>query len=330
MRLLSVIIPSYNTELYIERCLDSLLYDEEIIDKLDIIIVNDGSSDKTPKIAKKYQESFPKTITVINKENGGHGSTVNAGLKIAKGKYLKIIDSDDWVNVFDFSDFVKRLEEVDDDLVITDYVQSVLYDGIEDRVSFFHGDDSSKPIDQIRDISCPNGVDFALSIHAITVKTEKLKEVWGEGLLEHTFYVDMQFAAKVLECTKTFRTLDYTIYVYFIGRPDQSVADFFRRRSDHERVLRWIVTELDSGEVQESEFLTFMLKLMLKSMINTHYEAYYQTLEATRDQLQEIFDFDVFLMARCPDLHSGLSAAYGLRRRLSPMRRFLKRKWLTM
>ena len=107
-------------------------------------------------------------------------------------------------------------------------------------------------------------------------------------------------------------------------------GNLYRRRSDHERVLRWIVTELDSGEVQESEFLTFMLKLMLKSMINTYYEAYYQTLEATRDQLQEIFDFDVFLMARCPDLHNGLSAAYGLRRRLSPMRRFLKRKWLTM
>ncbi len=106
MRLLSVIIPSYNTEIYLARCLDSLLYHSDILKQLDIIVVNDGSKDHTSEIAQEYQAKFPDTITVINKENGGHGSTINAGIKVAQGKYLKVLDSDDWVNINDFGNFV--------------------------------------------------------------------------------------------------------------------------------------------------------------------------------------------------------------------------------
>ena len=66
--------------------------------KLDIIVVNDGSTDQTVEITNKYVEKYKQSIRLINKENGGHGSTINTSIKHAKGKYYKILDSDDWVN----------------------------------------------------------------------------------------------------------------------------------------------------------------------------------------------------------------------------------------
>ena len=93
MKLLSIAIPCYNSAGYMRKCIDSLLPGGEDVE---IIIVNDGSSDNTPDIAEEYRERFPGIIKVVNKENGGHGSAVNAGLEQARGLYFKVVDSDDW------------------------------------------------------------------------------------------------------------------------------------------------------------------------------------------------------------------------------------------
>lgn len=328
--MLSVIIPSYNTELYIERCLDSLLYNQDIIDKIEIIVVNDGSKDNTAAIAERYKKLFPQTVIVINKENGGHGSTINAGLAVAQGKYVKVVDSDDWVNIFEFKPFVERLAEINDDLIVTNFTQNILYDGTISDVSFCNKDSESMPVEQIDGIISSDGEHFTLSMHSMTVKTKALKKVWGSGLMENTFYVDMQFVTKVLECTKTFRTLNYTIYMYFIGRPEQSVADFFKRRKNHERVLKWVLSELHSKRVQESEYLSVAIAKLAETMTQTHYEMYYRTLTATRAELQEILEFDTYLMNEYPDLHKSLAVTRNLRRRMSPLRRFIKRKMLVI
>ena len=93
MKILSIVVPTYNVEKYLERCIDSLVYDEKVLNDLEILIVNDGSKDNSLQIAKKYEKQYPNTIKVIDKENGGHGSTINAGLKVATGKYFRVIDS---------------------------------------------------------------------------------------------------------------------------------------------------------------------------------------------------------------------------------------------
>ena len=92
---LSIVIPAYNIETFLPKCLDSLVYAKNIGD-CEIIVVNDGSKDNTLKIAKEYEKNFPSVVRVFDKENGGHGSAVNLGMKVAKGKYFKILDSDDW------------------------------------------------------------------------------------------------------------------------------------------------------------------------------------------------------------------------------------------
>ena len=95
MKLITFAIPCHNSEKYMKKCIDSLLVAK---DDIEIIIVNDGSTDDTQKIANQYAKKYPDTIKAIHKENGGHGSGVNVGLENATGLYYKVVDSDDWVD----------------------------------------------------------------------------------------------------------------------------------------------------------------------------------------------------------------------------------------
>ena len=96
-KLLSVVVPSYNASKYLDFNLQSFLR-PSVPEKLEVIVVDDGSTDDTARIADAYHEKYPETIKVIHKENGGHGSGINAGLRAATGKYFKVVDADDWVD----------------------------------------------------------------------------------------------------------------------------------------------------------------------------------------------------------------------------------------
>ena len=89
-KILTVTIPSYNVEAYLEDCLESFV-NSEVMDDIEVLIVNDGSSDNTAKIAQRYADKYENTFRLINKENGGHGSTINTGVREAKGKYFKVV-----------------------------------------------------------------------------------------------------------------------------------------------------------------------------------------------------------------------------------------------
>ena len=95
MKLLSIAIPSYNSENYMRNCIESLLPGGE---EVEIIIVNDGSKDGTAAIADEYAAKYPTIVKAVHQENGGHGEAVNAGLRAATGLYYKVVDSDDWVD----------------------------------------------------------------------------------------------------------------------------------------------------------------------------------------------------------------------------------------
>ena len=106
MKLLSIAIPCYNSEKYMRKCVESLLIGG---DDVEILIVNDGSTkDKTAEIADEYAAKYPTIVKAIHKENGGHGSAVNAGIANASGLFFKVVDSDDWVK----EDYLERLVEL--------------------------------------------------------------------------------------------------------------------------------------------------------------------------------------------------------------------------
>lgn len=120
-KILSIIIPTYNMELYLKRCIDSLVTAKQTLGDTEIIVVNDGSKDKSLSIANGYKELYPESLIVIDKTNGNYGSCINAALKIASGKYIKVLDADDWFNTNALVEFVMCLKSLDVDLVLTDY-----------------------------------------------------------------------------------------------------------------------------------------------------------------------------------------------------------------
>ena len=118
----SVIMPLYNKGAYVEKAIRSVL--EQTYPHYELIVVNDGSKDNTQQIAEGYVARFPRIFRLINKENGGHGSAVNAGLAVATGQFFKVVDSDDWVNEKALQAVLDTLEVYQDDieLLISNYV----------------------------------------------------------------------------------------------------------------------------------------------------------------------------------------------------------------
>ena len=109
MKLLSIAIPSYNSEDYLENCIKSLLPGGEDVE---ILVVDDGSKDMTSEIADAYEKKYPGIVRAIHQENGGHGAAVNTGIENARGLYFKVVDSDDWVDLDSYLVILSKLKEL--------------------------------------------------------------------------------------------------------------------------------------------------------------------------------------------------------------------------
>lgn len=217
MKLISFVIPCFNSEEYMEKAVNSILVGGEDVE---IIIVNDGSHDNTLKIARSLKKKYPKIIKVINKENGGHGSGVNAGLEAATGKYFKVVDSDDWVDKKSLKKVIKTLKKIDVDMMIVNYVyekynstKEINYKNILPENKIFTWEDVGK-----------FKLNTYLLMHSVIYKTDLLKEI-NLKLPEHTFYVDNIYVYYPLPSVKTMYYLNVPFYRYFIGRDDQSVNE---------------------------------------------------------------------------------------------------------
>ena len=224
MKLLSITVPCYNSSAYMRRCIDSLLCAG---DDVEIIVVNDGSTDNTADIAEEYRERFPRIVRVVNKENGGHGSAVNAGIERAEGLYFKVVDSDDWVNQSAYMRILDTLRDlVGDGHTVDMFISNFVYEKEGEKrkkVMKYH---HALPQEQI--FTWKNVRRFRRSqyilMHSVIYRTKLLREC-GLNLPEHTFYVDNLFVFCPLPYVKTMYYLDVNFYRYFIGRDDQSVNE---------------------------------------------------------------------------------------------------------
>lgn len=224
MKLLTIIVPSYNSQDYLERCIDSLLIKDK---RLEILIVNDGSIDQTAKIANNYTLKNPEYIRVIHQQNKGHGGAINTGIKEAAGTYFKVVDSDDWVeqnSLIQILDTIEQLKEskMDVDLIINNYVYERGNKRLNRTVNFTRTFPETK-IFKWSDVK-QFSVGEVLMMHALTYKTELLRQL-NLQLPEHTFYVDNLFVYLPLQEVQTMYYLDVDLYRYFIGREDQSVVE---------------------------------------------------------------------------------------------------------
>jgi putative glycosyltransferase len=225
-KLLSIVVPTYNIAQYIDKCIESFKQvDKKYYSTFEVIVVNDGSTDNSLQIVEGLIADTQLDIRVITKANGGHGSTINVGINEATGKFFKVIDGDDWIDVSNFEIFIKKLEKADVDLVITDYTEQHIYNQTEKKITFSDELEINKVYSGLPSKRIP--------MHAVTFKTELLKEN-KISISENTFYVDMEYTLLPLQYVGNFIYFDLDIYQYFLGRPDQSMnLNVMRAKSEH-------------------------------------------------------------------------------------------------
>ena len=224
MKLLSIAIPCYNSQDYMEKCIESLLVGGE---EVEILVVDDGSSDRTAEIADAYAAKYPTIVKAIHQENGGHGEAVNAGIRNATGLYFKVVDSDDWVNKEAYIKILETLYELlrgpqTVDLLISNFVYEKQGAARKKVMQYRRCLPQDRVFGWEEVKHMPKGK--YLLMHSMIYRTELLHEC-GLELPKHTFYVDNLFAFEPLPYVKNLYYLDVNFYRYFIGRSDQSVNE---------------------------------------------------------------------------------------------------------
>jgi len=224
MNILSVVVPSYNTEQYLSNCITTLLESGEGIE---ILIVNDGSTDGTGLIADRFAENYPEKVKAIHQKNLGHGGAVNTGIASATGKYIKVVDSDDWVNPEALKSVVSKLKEFteagqDVDMFLCDFVYDKLGES-KKKIMHYRGIVPENEIVSWDEIGRFRAGKYIL-MHSVIYRRSVLITCELK-LPEHTFYVDNIFVYMPLPYVETIYYMSICVYHYFIGRDEQSVNE---------------------------------------------------------------------------------------------------------
>ena len=246
-KLLTISIAAYNVEAYLDGALESCL---SVIEHLDVIVVNDGSTDDTLSIALHWASRFPDSITVIDKPNGGYGSTINSSLKIARGEYFRYLDGDDWLDDALLPSYIELLENNNADLIVTPYRR------------VYENGDPAETIDCLPYL--PEGpavvehilADYPIAGCAMAYKTELLRAC-GYSMTENCFYTDLEYAYLPFMSIKSIYVSRLAIYKYRIGRMGQSVSveGICRHYKDTIRVCQRLITDMSFSGYGLSEYI---------------------------------------------------------------------------
>ncbi len=216
-KVLSIIVPSYNMEAYLPTCLSSLICeDKELLQKLDVLVVNDGSKDRTSEIAHDFEAKYPGVFRVIDKTNGNYGSCINAALPVAEGKFVKVLDADDSFDKSGFVRFVKHLDTCDADLVISDY------DVVDENGNITEHRTYDFQTDETFSLKEFGATSRYLSMHAYTYRTDMIRAT-GYKQLEGVSYSDSEWILLPLVGVRKIAYCPETVYRYLRGRAGQTM-----------------------------------------------------------------------------------------------------------
>lgn len=292
-KILTIGIAAYNMEKYLERCLDSIVCIEHI-DDIEIIVVNDGSKDKTIEIARAYESKYPLSVRAIDKPNGGWGSVVNLAMKEAKGKYFRLLDADDWYDSDNFNKFVEYLKHSDSDLVLTPYQYEFLFEGKSKAVPFTNVEYNNQY--NYKDLTSLNWGKKWFDLPSITYKTSILQD--NNIKVSECFYADIEYDYLPITHIKTFVFNELSIYRYFIGREGQSVSKegATKHYDDHLRITKQAILYYKSkaNDNCDSVYVEFLHRVAVAKIILN-----YQTLMKfyiRRDEANVLLkEFDEYL-----------------------------------
>ena len=262
-KILSIVVPCYNSEGYMEHCVETLLKGG---DEVEILIIDDGSKDSTPKIADRLSVEYPDIIRAIHQENKGHGGAVNTGIASASGEFIKIVDSDDWVDAGAYKQIMDLLrtcveEERELDMLISNFVYEKV-DASHKKVMSYHKALPRNTFFEWKDVRSFNVGQYIL-MHSVIYRTKVLRDC-GLKLPEHTFYVDNIYVYYPLPHVKTMYYLDVNFYRYYIGREDQSVNEkvMISRIDQQLLVNRLMVDFYDVSRIEGKRLREYMYQYL--------------------------------------------------------------------
>ncbi len=282
-----------------EHCILSLLPGG---DDVEILIVDDGSKDRTAEIADEYERKYPGIVRAIHQENGGHGEAVNAGIRNATGLFFKVVDSDDWVDYEAYMKILKKLRELaGGDTVLDMFIANYVYEkeGVRHKKIMRYSSLPQYKIFTWNEAGRFHKGQYIL-MHSVIYRTQLLREC-GLELPKHTFYVDNIYVYKPLPSVKHMYYMDVDFYRYFIGRDDQSVNEkvMIGRIDQQIKVNKIMIDEFDLWKIQNPKLRHYMFNyLEIITVISTIMlirSGTEENLEKKRELWKYIKDHDIRL-----------------------------------
>ncbi len=301
MKTITFAVPCYNSAAYMDVCIESLV---AVGDDVEVIVVDDGSSDDTAAKADAWQERCPGIVHAVHQENGGHGAAVNTGLEHAHGRYFKVVDSDDWLDGDAMAEVMAYLREQMEyadptDLVIANYVYEKVHENARTVMRY----KNVFPVGQEftwDDVGTFNPSQYLL-MHSVIYRTELLRDA-GLQLPRHCFYVDNIFVYEPLPYVQTLYYLDVDMYRYFIGREDQSVNEtvMLGRIDQHLRVTSHMIDDVDVMAIENRRLRHYMENYLSMMMTIASVFLRMRNTEEDKRKLEGIWDY---LRAASPALY---------------------------
>ena len=296
-KLLSIIIPVYNVEPYIRKCLDSLLLytlnqkgesvlDEQRMGLMDILIINDGTPDKSAEISREYVKKYPKYFRQIDKENGGHGSVWNLGIREAYGKYIHFLDSDDWLD--NVGMLLDKLQVTDLDLILTHTMDHCANNKLwleRVRGFEFNREYDMNTYDWIRrkeNLLCflHHGCTFKRKVLLPEMPLFIEKQPYDDGVLPYA----------LINGANTLIAYDFVVYHYLVDRPGQSIAAEMNEKICNVKIrsdmhtIQFVKKHIKEQESTKVVFLKHRLKKLCQSWYIPKFSISYELNRKCADQ----------------------------------------------
>lgn len=282
-------------ERLLARCLSSLIIrDIALMDSYEVLVINDGSKDRSSEIAHDFQRKYPGTFRVIDKENGNYGSCVNRGLKEALGKYIKVLDADDLFDTASFERVVRKLSTVDVDMILTNYRI------IDEDCHITDSKAYSLPYNELLSAKDLKNVGPHMAMHSVIYKTNNLRKI-GYKQTEGISYTDQEWIFEPMTTVCCLCYIDEYLYLYLVGREGQTMEIKSLANNMHHNlvVLRRDAEVLNSVDIRSDiyPYLWGRITTFALSVYNTYL---YNTKQM---DMQKIIEFDQDLKSLSPKLY---------------------------
>lgn len=303
-KLLTIVIPTYNMQAYLNRCLDSLVVSDSLIDLIEILVINDGSRDDSSAIAHKYEESYPQSFRVIDKENGNYGSCINRGLAEAKGKYIKVLDADDWFDTKEFEKYLRCLNSIDADMVLTSF--NIVNSSSNVASLAYSPRLENKRVYNFQQLGYEDiGV---WMMHAVTYRMQMLKDIEYRQT-EGISYTDIEWTYIPLYAVKSVVYLDCIVYQYLVGRDGQTMDSAVLIKSvwQHEHLARRIIKHVENLPEEDKKGFSYVTtERQISYLVNLVYRTCLIKQDSVQFDNNKLMSFDQFLLSHRPDLYISL------------------------